>query len=142
MSTKPFALDHLTPTDRDETVALWTACGLTEPWNDPFGDFDKALETPTSTILGLKQDRALIGTVMAGYDGHRGWLYYVAVLPAQQGKDYGRQLVEAGEAWLLTQNAPKIQLMVRNTNSDVLGFYDALGYKDDDVVVLSKRFTK
>lgn len=91
-------------------------------------------------MLGLKKVGALIGTVMAGYDGHRGWLYYLAVDPSYQRAGYGQSLVQAAESWLLEQKCPKVQLMVRSANSAVLGFYDSLGYKDDDVLVLSKRF--
>lgn len=126
--------------DRNSAVDLWTDCGLTVPWNNPAKDFERALETATSAVLGLHLEAALIGTVMVGYDGHRGWMYYLAVAPGHQQKGYGRQLVDAGEAWLKEKGAPKVQLMVRQTNKAVLGFYTALGYKDDDVVVLSKRF--
>ena len=134
------SLAILTPEDKDDAVALWTTCGLTVPWNDAFVDFDRALDTQTSTVLGLKEGETLIGTVMVGYDGHRGWMYYLAVDPAHQQAQHGKRLVKAAENWLREQDCPKVQLMVRSSNSSVIGFYQALGYKDDDVLVLSRRF--
>lgn len=132
----------LTSEDKDNAVALWIACGLTVPWNDPSMDFDRSLATPTSTLLGLKRKGELIGTLMAGYDGHRGWLYYLAVGEAHRRQGLGRVLVEAGERWLQAVDAPKIQLMVRRSNHKVIGFYEALGYEESDVVVLGKRFAR
>lgn len=82
---------------------------------------------------------SLVGTVMVGYDGHRGWVYYLAVDEAQRGTGLGRALMVAAEAWLVSQGAPKVQLMVRTTNTAVLGFYAALGYTDQSCVVLGRR---
>ncbi|WPF81532.1 GNAT family N-acetyltransferase [Sanguibacter sp. 4.1] len=84
-------------------------------------------------------DSTLVGTVMVGYDGHRGWVYYLAVDEAQRGTGLGRALMVAAEAWLVSQGAPKVQLMVRTTNTAVLGFYAALGYTDQSCVVLGRR---
>ena len=78
---------------------------------------------------------------MAGYDGHRGWLYYLGVAPGLQGSGHGRALVVAAEAWLAAAGAVKVQLMVRRTNDAVLGFYERLGYDDQETVVLGRRFT-
>lgn len=126
--------------DERAVVALWEAAGLTRPWNDPSADLRSPLETPTSTVLGARgADGALVGTVMVGYDGHRGWVYYLAVDEAQRGTGLGRALMVAAEAWLVSQGAPKVQLMVRKTNTAVLGFYAALGYTDQSCVVLGRR---
>ena len=133
-------------------VALWHACGLTRPWNDPASDLANAVSTASSTVLvartphgGSEMARTphggsqVAGTVMAGYDGHRGWLYYLAVDPALQSRGIGRSLVVAAEAWLAGQGAGKVQLMVRTSNTAVTGFYDALGYADQECVVLGRR---
>ena len=133
--------------DAPAVVALWHACGLTRPWNDPATDLANAVATATSTVLVARLPElvpgepgaGVAGTVMAGYDGHRGWLYYLAVDPALQGRGIGRSLVVAAEAWLAAQGAGKVQLMVRMSNTAVLGFYDSLGYSDQECVVLGRR---
>jgi ribosomal protein S18 acetylase RimI-like enzyme len=116
-----------TPNDEAETVALWQVCGLTAPYNDPQADFRFALGKAASDIL-VAEDEAIIGSVMVGHDGHRGWLYYVAVAPASRGRGIGRALVEAAESWLRQQDVVKVQLMVRETNDSVAAFYRRIGY--------------
>lgn len=130
----------VTVADERAVVALWESAGLTRPWNDPSADLRSALETPTSTVLGARTPEGdLVGTVMVGYDGHRGWVYYLAVDETHRGAGLGRALMVAAEAWLVAEGAPKIQLMVRDTNTAVLGFYAALGYTDQSCVVLGRR---
>ena len=124
-----------TLTDADEVIALWHACGLTRPWNDPHADFDRA-----QAVLGMHADEGLIGTAMVGHDGHRGWIYYLAVDPRHQGRGLGRTLTAACEDWVRERGIPKIDVMVRNENAEVRGFYEALGWQLDDVVVYSRRF--
>ena len=119
-------------------VALWEACGLTRPWNDPERDARLALEGAASAILGLRDDSTLIGSVMTGFDGHRGWVYYLAVAPDRRREGLGRRLMEAAEAWLCARGAPKLQLMVRAGNAEALGFYEALGLERQDVVTLGR----
>lgn len=139
-ATHETTISAVTEGDERAVVALWEAAGLTRPWNDPTADLRSALETPTSTVLGARRpDGSLVGTVMTGYDGHRGWVYYLAVDEAQRGAGLGRALMVAAEAWLVAQGAPKVQLMVRTTNTAVLGFYAALGYTDQSCVVLGRR---
>jgi len=139
-ATHETTISPVTWDDERAVVALWEATGLTRPWNDPAADLRAALETPTSTVLGARRpDGSLVGTVMVGYDGHRGWVYYLAVDEAQRGTGLGRALMVAAEAWLVSQGAPKVQLMVRTTNTAVLGFYAALGYTDQSCVVLGRR---
>ncbi len=129
-----------TAADREATVALWEAAGLTRPWNDPRGDFDLALATPTSTILLAETEADVGGSVMVGFDGHRGWVYYLATAPDIRGQGIGRRLMVAAEDWLKTMSCPKIQLMVRGDNATARGFYNALGYELQDVVTIGKRF--
>jgi ribosomal protein S18 acetylase RimI-like enzyme len=117
-----------TPDDEAETVALWQVSGLTAPYNDPQADFRFALGKAASDIL-VAEDEAIIGSVMVGHDGHRGWLYYVAVAPASRGRGIGRALVEAAENWLRQHGVVKVQLMVRETNDSVAAFYRRIGYK-------------
>jgi ribosomal protein S18 acetylase RimI-like enzyme len=119
-------------------AALWEACGLTRPWNDPTSDARLAIEGATSAILGLRDGDALIASVMVGFDGHRGWVYYLAVAPDRRREGLGRQLMDAAEAWLRARGAPKLQLMVRSNNADALGFYEALGLERQEVVTLGR----
>ncbi len=127
--------------DAAKVIALWHACNLTRPWNDPQADFDLALATPTSTILIALDGDAVTGAVMVGFDGHRGWVYYLAVSPDRQRKGLGRTLMSAAEDWLFGLNAPKIQLMVRNDNAEAQSFYKTLGYDVQDVVTIGRRLS-
>ncbi len=123
-------------------VALWHATGLTRPWNDPAADLQRALAGATSTVLAaIEEEGALCGTAMVGHDGHRGWLYYVAVAPGRQGEGLGRALVQASECWLAERDVPKVQLMVRRTNAQAVAFYERQGYVDQDTVVLGRFLT-
>lgn len=124
--------------DGAAVVALWRACGLTRPWNDPEADFALALKNQASTVLVAREGAMLAGSVMVGFDGHRGWVYYLAISPDHRRAGLGRALMAAAEAWLRTCGAPKIQLMVRGTNTDALGFYEALGLERQDVVTLGR----
>lgn len=125
--------------DAEAVIVLWTACGLTRPWNDPRADFDLALTTPTSTVLIAGEGSSLGGAVMVGFDGHRGWVYYLAVDPKARRVGLGRALMQAAEDWLRGLGAPKIQLMVRDDNAEALSFYAALGLEPQPVVVLGRR---
>lgn len=122
-----------------DAVALWEDAALTRPWNDPVADLRRALSGSSSTVLAAcDDDDRLLGTAMVGHDGHRGWVYYLAVQSAEQRKGLGRQLMRACEAWLRERGVPKVQLMVRQTNQDVVSFYESLGYQDGEVVVLGR----
>jgi ribosomal protein S18 acetylase RimI-like enzyme len=122
-----------------DAIALWHETGLTRPWNDPAADLRRAVEAPDSTILAAVDEGTLIATAMVGHDGHRGWVYYLAVIPSHQRQGLGRQMMTACEEWVKAQRIPKIQLMVRAENRAALGFYENLGYTDAEVVVLGKR---
>ncbi len=119
-------------------VGLWEACGLTRPWNEPDRDARLAIEGATSAILGLRDGDTLIASVMTGFDGHRGWVYYLAVAPDRRREGLGRRLMDAAEAWLRDRGAPKLQLMVRASNEEALGFYEALGLERQEVVTLGR----
>jgi ribosomal protein S18 acetylase RimI-like enzyme len=126
--------------DAAQVTALWRACGLTRPWNDPAADFALAQRGGSSAVLVARADGAIAGSVMTGFDGHRGWVYYLAVAPAHRGHGLGRALMAAAEQWLRERGAPKIQLMVRADNDAALGFYAALGMERQEVVVLGRFF--
>jgi ribosomal protein S18 acetylase RimI-like enzyme len=116
------------PEDEADIVALWRDCGLTVPYNDPQGDFRFALGKPGSDVL-VAEDGAIIGSVMVGHDGHRGWIYYLAVAPARQRRGLGRALVTAAEQWLSQRGIVKLNLMVREHNHAVAAFYEKLGFE-------------
>ena len=117
-----------TPEDEADIVALWRACGLTAPYNDPAKDFRFALSKPASDALGAG-DGGVAGSVMVGHDGHRGWIYYLAVAPARQRRGLGRALVMAAEQWLAQRGIAKLNLMVREHNHAVAAFYEKLGFE-------------
>ena len=123
----------------DAAVALWHEAGLTRPWNDPAADLRRALEGPASTVLAAVHEGALVGTVMLGHDGHRGWVYYLAVPASSRRRGVGTALVRAAEQWLVERRIVKLQLMVRRDNETAVGFYGALGYDVVDVTVLGRR---
>ena len=126
------------PADEAAVKSLWEACGLTRPWNDPARDFRLAIEGATSTILVLRGECGLDAAVMTGFDGHRGWVYYLAVAPARRREGLGGTMMAAAEAWLRARGVPKIQLMVREDNEAALAFYEALGLERQKVVTLGR----
>lgn len=124
---------------QEQVVELWQACGLTVPWNDPRKDIQRKLtKDPELFLIGLI-DGLVVASVMGGYEGHRGWINYLAVNPELQKKGYGRQLMEAVEKKIAAQGSPKINLQIRSSNVDVIAFYKAIGYEQDDVVGMGKR---
>ena len=127
------------PQDRDAVVALWKACGLTRPWNDPVADFEFALAGPASAILVLRENARILASAMVGHDGHRGALYYLAVDPARRRDGLGSMMMSAVEGWLKEQGAAKLNLLVRKENEAVIGFYETLGYADTGCISLGKR---
>jgi ribosomal protein S18 acetylase RimI-like enzyme len=133
-------ISPLQPAEFEAAIALWHEVGLTRPWNDPHADPQRALDGPASTILAGREQGRLLATAMVGHEGHRGWIYYLAVQPLQRRRGHGRRMMRAGEAWVQERGIPKLNLMVRaRENDDVLGFYAAIGYVADDVVVLGRR---
>lgn len=127
------------PDDEAPAVALWHACGLVASYNDPAADFRFAIAGPSSAVLIGEDDAGRVcGTVMVGHDGHRGWLYYVAATPELQKQGIGRQIVQAAEAWLHGRGIWKAQLLVRETNTAVIAFYERLGFQVSPRVVMTK----
>lgn len=123
--------------DREPVKALWTACGLVVPYNDPDADIDLAAGREGSDILvGVLPGGHVAATAMVGHDGHRGWLYYVAVDPTRRGRGFGRTMVRAGEDWLRERGIRKAQLMVRDTNAAVRAFYERIGWAEIPRVVM------
>lgn len=125
--------------DEKHLIDLWIKCGLTVPWNDPKKDIQrKVSDSPEMFFVGEK-DGKIVASCMAGYDGHRGWIYFLAVKPEYQNRGFAKQILDHAEKELLDIKCPKIELMVRHTNDKVVSFYKHAGYKDDPVIVLSKR---
>ena len=134
MHIRPFQIE-----DEPAVLNLWQQCGLVRPWNDPHKDIQRKLAVrPDLFLVGLVDGR-LVASVMAGYEGHRGWLNYLAVAPAYQRQGLARALVDEAERLLRAAGCPKINLQVRTANYGVIEFYRRLGYGVDDVVSLGKR---
>jgi ribosomal protein S18 acetylase RimI-like enzyme len=124
--------------DREAVVALWRACGLVVPHNPPLADIALAAGKPNSDILlGFIRD-VLVASVLVGHDGHRGWLYYLAVAPDRRNEGFGAAMVWAAEAWLRQRGIRKAELMVRDTNAEVIGFYERIGYDRAPVAVMQR----
>lgn len=129
-----------TPADGEAVVQLWQDCGLTRPWNDPYKDIARKLSvSPGLFWVGCDADGNIIASIMVGYDGHRGWINYLAVHPAHQRQGHARSLMERAEQVLTEQGCPKLNLQIRAGNESVIAFYESLGYADDRTVSLGKR---
>lgn len=127
------------PADGDAVIALWHACGLVRPWNDPRRDIaKKAQAQPELFVVGVLGDN-VIATVMAGYEGHRGWINYLAVAPEHRRTGHGRAMMNHAEALLRKLGCPKVSLQIRRENASVAAFYSCLGYTEDDVISMGKR---
>lgn len=131
-------IGELSAADRDAAISLWGEGGLTRPWNEPVRDFDRALLGPASSVLGAFEAGELAATVMVGHDGHRGWVYYLAVKPEHRRRGLGRRMMHEAESWLRARGAVKLNLMVRNGNAEALGFYQQLGYEAAEVTTLAR----
>ena len=132
------AVSPITDADVDAVIALWQRCGLTRPWNDPAADIAFVRRGANATILLGRADDAIVATAMVGHDGHRGWVYYVAVDPDRQGEHFGRAIMAAAEDWLRQQGVAKAMLMVRPDNGKVQAFYGRLGYVVQERVIYAK----
>ena len=125
--------------DEAAVVALWEECSLTRPWNDAQKDIARKLAVQPELFLVGVIDGAIVASVMAGYEGHRGWMNYLAVAPRFRGRGFGRGLVQHVERALLERGCPKVNLQVRATNLEAVAFYRRLGYAQDDSISLGKR---
>jgi len=126
--------------DAPAVVQLWNDCGLTRPWNDPHKDIARKLSvSPELFWVGVDEQGEVMASIMVGYDGHRGWINYLAVHPKHQRQGHARQLMQRAEAELTALGCPKLNLQVRAGNEAVIAFYESLGYSDDHTVSLGKR---
>lgn len=125
--------------DERAVIDLWHSCGLVVPWNDPARDIRRKLAMQRELFLVAVESEEVVGTVMAGYDGHRGWVNYLAVQPDHRRHGLGRALMDAAEAGLDAAGCAKINLQVRMANQEAIAFYEAIGFGRDDVVSLGKR---
>ena len=125
--------------DQARVLELWQQCELVVPWNDPVRDIETKLAFQAELFLVGELGGRVVATVMAGYEGHRGWINYLAVDPEQRGLGLGRRMMEVAEAELAKLGCPKINLQVRGSNQQALGFYERLGFRPDDAVSLGKR---
>ena len=136
-----FAIRPIRDGDEAAVANLWHACGLVRPWNDPLRDIGSARANASSDIFVVvsgEGGRQITGSVMAGYEGHRGWVYYVAVAPEHRSQGLGEKLMRHAEAWLAEAGAPKVMLMIREDNEAVRRFYEGLGYEVEERTVMSR----
>ncbi len=124
--------------DVADVIALWQRCGLTRPWNDPASDIALARKGENAAMLAGRDNSGIVASVLVGHDGHRGWVYYVAVDPDCRHKGYGRVIMDAAEQWLRRRGIEKLQLMVRPDNSQVQAFYQSLGYLEQERIIYAK----
>jgi ribosomal protein S18 acetylase RimI-like enzyme len=128
--------------DRDDVIELWKECGLVVPQNDPIRDIERKLKVNPEWFLVGELQVNIVATCMAGYDGHRGWINYLAVAPKYRRQGFAGKLMQEAERILRRAGCPKINLQIRTSNSDVIEFYKAIGYSIDDVVSMGKRLEK
>ena len=138
MNSGEVSLRQYMPSDQNVLVELWSVCGLLRHWNDPLEDIRLCVTMPSSELVVADSASQLIGSAMLGHDGHRGWVYYLAVHPNWHRNGIGRTLMSYAEGWMDQRQVPKIQAMIRADNLPVRGFYKRLGYQDDDVQVVEK----
>ena len=124
--------------DIASVTAMWQRCGLVRPWNDPAADIALARAGDNSDILVGRAGEAIAASVLVGHDGHRGWVYYVAVDPDHQRQNFGRLIMAAAEDWLRVRGIEKLQLLVRGDNIQVNAFYESLGYGEQKRVIYAK----
>src|SRR3989304_2752986 len=128
--------------DEKAVINLWIRCNLTRPQNNPKLDIERKLKVnPELFLVGVIGSK-VVATVMGGYDGHRGWVYYLGVEPAYQRNGFGRQMMEAVTEKLLVMGCPKVNLQVREDNRAVVGFYENIGYQVEDRVSMGKRLAE
>ena len=139
MSERQLSIRPFQTTDEAAIVSLWQLCELTVPWNNPYKDIARKLNVQPELFLVGMLDSFLTASVMGGYDGHRGWINYLAVHPDFQGQGYGQQMMENVEAKLRKTGCPKINLQIRSGNDKIMGFYQKLGFTDDRALSLGKR---
>jgi ribosomal protein S18 acetylase RimI-like enzyme len=134
MLVRPFAA-----ADTERVVALWHDCGLVRPWNDPRKDIERKLTVQPDLFLVVEHYGEVLASAMIGFDGHRGWVSYLAVDAAHRSRGFAAALMAEGERLLTELGCPKIMLMVRAENTGVIGLYEHLGYETEETVLMGKR---
>jgi len=137
----PVAALAIAPVEDGDVAAvilLWQRCGLTRPWNDPAADIALARKGTNAAVLVGRDGNGLVASAMVGHDGHRGWVYYVAVDPDHRQRGFGRAIMQAAEDWLRQAGIAKLQLMVRPDNSRVQAFYESIGYDEQERIIYAK----
>ena len=140
--TDNFTIQNYQPGDEADVISLWRECGLVVPWNNPLTDIARKTEDSPHLFFIGRIDEQLVASCMAGYDGHRGWIYFLAVRKAHRRKGLAARLVRHVETGLIELGCPKLELMVRNNNTSVISFYRNIGFNPDPVMVLSKRLSE
>ena len=125
--------------DMEDIIHIWEECGLIRSWNNPKLDIERKVNIQKDLFFVGELSNKIIATAMFGYDGHRGWLNYFAVLPKYQKSGFGKQLLEFGEKILVDKGCPKINLQIRADNKEAINFYKAVGYSEDEVISFGKR---
>ena len=125
--------------DERAVVALWRDSGLTVPWNDPAKDIARKLHVQRDLFLVGSLEERIVATVMAGYDGHRGWINYLAVAPDCRRQGFGLRMMDAAEARLRAMGCPKINLQIRRSNTQAVDFYRSIGFVEDATISMGKR---
>ena len=138
-SSSNFAIRQFVPNDTKRVIFIWEQCDLVRNWNNPNFDIQRKLNFQKELFfVGLLNDE-IIATAMFGYDGHRGWLIYFAVLPNFQKRGFGKKLMTFGEMALIEKGCPKLNLQIRNDNTKAINFYQKVGYREDAAVSFGKR---
>jgi len=134
-----FSIRPYEASDREAVIELWKACDLVVPWNDPDRDIERKLKVRPDLFLVGEIEGKVAATCMAGYEGHRGWVNYLAVSPGHRRRGFGQLMMEVAEARLAEAGCPKLNVQIRTTNREVAEFYRSIGYKTDDVLSMGKR---
>jgi ribosomal protein S18 acetylase RimI-like enzyme len=137
-----FHIRQYSPEDQKAVIELWQKCNLMRPWNNPRLDIERKLKVNPELFLVGFIDTKVIATVMGGYEGHRGWVNYLAVDPEYQRKELGQQIMKAIEGKIIALGCPKINLQIRTDNLSAVSFYKSIGYKTDDVISMGKRLVE
>lgn len=139
MKTDDVKIRDFSVSDTEMVVALWNRCGLTRPWNDPYKDISRKMSDNNGAFWVADHAEVVVASVMIGYDGHRGSINYLAVVPEYQRSGLGAELMRRAEHFLIERGCPKVSFCVRRNNEAVLAFYQELGYEIDDIHFLGKR---
>jgi len=130
------------PDDEKAVIELWRKCDLIKPWNNPKRDIERKLKVDPELFLVGLVDNQIVATVIGGYEGHRGWVYYLAVDPTYQRRGLGRQIMGVVEKKILAMGCPKINLQVRANNAAAVRFYENIGYKTEDIINMGRRLVE